>query len=256
MTSPFDLTGKVVAVMGGTRGIGAATVLAFARAGARVALASRRAESCAAMADVLAADGHDALAMPAHIGKPGDCHDFIDATLQRFGQLDAVVANAGVNPVFAPLETLEPALWDKTLDTNLAGPWHLARAALPAIARTGGGAMVMVGSINAKLGMPGAAAYGISKAALEALVRQLATEWGARGVRINAVAPGTTRTDMIRALTEREGYESAVIARTPMARIGEPEDVAAAIVFLASPGARHITGQTLIVDGGETIARL
>lgn len=256
MTSQFNMTGKVVAVMGGTRGIGAATVLAFARAGARVALASRRSESCDAMAAMLAANAHDAMAMPAHIGKPADCRDFIEATLARFGRLDAVVANAGVNPVFAPLETLEPAVWDKTLDTNLAGPWHLARAALPAIAQAGGGAMVMVSSINARLGMPGAAAYGISKAAMEALVRQLATEWGHKGVRINAVAPGTTRTDMIRALTERDGYEDAVIARTPMARIGEPEDVAAAILFLASPGARHITGQTLTVDGGETIARI
>jgi NAD(P)-dependent dehydrogenase (short-subunit alcohol dehydrogenase family) len=125
---------------------------------------------------------------------------------------------------------------------------------LPALAVQGGG-FVFVSSINARFGVPRSGAYGISKAALEQLTRQLAVEWGSLNVRVNAVAPGTTRTDMIRALVEDADFVRAVESRTPMRRIGEPDDVAAAIVFLASAAARHITGQVLTVDGGETIMR-
>lgn len=255
MTAPFGFDGKVVAVLGGTRGIGAATVRLFAALGAKVAVASRKAEACEAMRAELIDAGHEAIAVAAHIGREEDCAALISATLERFGRLDAVIANAAVNPVFAPLAELDPTSWHKVIDTNLTGPWHLARHALPAIAESGGGAMVMVSSINALFGVKGAAAYGVSKAALNQMTRQLAVEWGERGVRVNAVAPGTTRTDMIRALTEQDGYEQTVKSRTPMGRLGEPEDVAAAIAFLAGPAARHITGQVLTVDGGETIRR-
>ena len=255
MTAPFSFEGKVVAVMGGTRGIGAAATRLFATLGAQVGIASRKADSCEAMRASLAAEGHDVLAIPAHIGQEEDCARFVAATIERFGRLDAIVANAAVNPSFAPLLSLEPAAWHKVIETNLTGPWHLARHALPAIARSGGGAMVMVSSINAFVGMKGAAAYGISKAGLNQLTRQLAVEWGAENIRVNAVAPGTTRTDMIRALVGRDGFEQGVITRTPLARIGMPEDVAAVIAFLSGDGARHMTGQVLTVDGGETINR-
>jgi NAD(P)-dependent dehydrogenase (short-subunit alcohol dehydrogenase family) len=163
------------------------------------------------------------------------------------------VANAGTNPVFDALSDLPETSWARILETNLAGPWRLARFALPHIAAGGGGAMVLVSSVNAKFGMAGSGAYGISKAALEQMTRQLAVEWGGRNVRVNAVAPGTVRTDMVRALVERPGFVDGILRATPLRRIGEPEDVAAAILFLAA--ARHVTGQVLTVDGGQTIAR-
>ncbi|MCB5946118.1 SDR family NAD(P)-dependent oxidoreductase, partial [Acidocella sp. KAb 2-4] len=188
-------------------------------------------------------------------GQAEECRRLIEETLARCGRLDAVVANAGINPVFSPVSELEPASWDKVISTNLTGAWHLARHTLPAIAAQGAGSMVFVSSINAHFGVPRSGAYGVSKAALEQLTRQLAVEWGPRNVWINAVAPGTTRTDMIRALTEDAAFVRDVQARTPMRRLGEPENVAAAIVFLASAAARHITGQVLTVDGGETILR-
>lgn len=141
------------------------------------------------------------------------------------------------------------------IETNLAGPWHLARHALPAMARGGGGSMVMLSSIRSFLPSRGSGAYGISKAALNQMVRQLCLEWGGRNVRINAVAPGTIRTDMVRSLTAQPGWLDAVIERTPLGRIGEAEDVAAMILFLASDAARHVTGQVIVVDGGETVTR-
>src|SRR5262249_37267101 len=134
------------------------------------------------------------------------------------------------------------------------GPIHLAREAHEQLAAHRG-SMVLVSSINAHLGIAGAGCYGVSKAALEQMTRQLAVEWGVQGIRVNAVAPGTTRTDMIRALTARPGFIDKVTKAAPLQRLGEAEDVAAAIVFLASSAAKHITGQVLTVDGGETIAR-
>jgi len=255
MAGPFSLDGKVAIVTGSTRGIGLATARMLAEAGARVVVSSRKPDACEAVRAQFAAAGHEAIALPAHVGRPEECAALVAGAVRHYGRLDILVANAAANPVADPLETLAPEAWAKVIETNLAGPWHLARAALPEIAKAGGGAMVMLSSITAFVAAEGSAVYGISKAALDQMVRQLALEWGGRGVRINAVAPGTTRTDMIRTLTAQPGWLDAVIARTPLARIGEPEDVAAAILFLASAAARHVTGQVLVVDGGETIRR-
>ena len=255
MAGLFAIEGKVAVVTGSTRGIGLATARMLAAAGARVVISSRKQEACEAVQAELAAAGHDAIAVAAHAGRPEECAALVARTVAHYGRLDIVVANAAVNPVFDPLEALAPEAWAKVLDTNVGGPLALARHALPEIAKAGGGAMVMVSSISSFIAAKGSAAYGISKAALNQMTRQLAIEWGGRNVRVNAVAPGTTRTDMIRSLTAEPGWLDAVIGRTPLERIGEPEDVAGAILFLASDAARHITGQTLVVDGGETIGR-
>lgn len=248
-------SGKVAIVTGSTRGIGLATATLLAAQGATVVISSRKEDQCAAVCDSLLAANLKAIAVHAHIGNHDDTVRLVQTTVDQLGRLDIVISNAGVNPVFDPLEQLSETAWAKVIDINLSAPWRLASAALPHIARQGGGAMVMVSSINSFLGIPGSAAYGIAKAGLNQLTRQLAVECGARDVRVNAVAPGTTRTDMIRALAMQEGWLEAVKARTPLARVGEPEDIAATIAFLASEEARHITGQLLVVDGGETIAR-
>jgi len=249
------LEGKVAVVAGATRGIGLATARLLAQSGARLVISSRKADACEAVRAEFESEGHEAIAVPAHIGRAEDSATLVARTLEHYQRLDIVVANAAVNPVFDPLESLAPETWTKVIETNLAGPWHLARHALPVIAQTGGGAMVMLSSIRSFLPSRGSGAYGISKAALNQMIRQLAVEWGGRNVRINAVAPGTIRTDMVRSLTAQPGFLDALIERTPLGRIGEAEDVAAMILFLASDAARHMTGQVIVVDGGETITR-
>jgi NAD(P)-dependent dehydrogenase (short-subunit alcohol dehydrogenase family) len=251
----FGLTGKVAIITGSTRGIGYASAQAFAAHGARVVISSRKPEACEAVRRAFAADGYEVLAVPAHAAREQEVARLVDRTMEHFGRLDVVVANAGTNPVFDPLTELAEESWGRILETNLSGPLRLARHALPHIAAGGGGAMVLVSSVNAKFGMAGSGAYGISKAALEQMTRQLAVEWGGRSVRVNAVAPGTVRTDMVRALAERPGFMDKIVQGTPLRRIAEPEDVAAAILFMASHAARHITGQVLTVDGGQTITR-
>lgn len=247
--------GKVAVITGGTRGIGLATVEYLARRGARVALSSRKAEACEAVQQRLEAEGLTCLAVPGHAANDADVARLVDEAVKAFGGIDMAIANAGINPVFDPLTDVAEESWAKVMDTNVGGPRRLARHALPHISERGGGAMVCVSSVNARFGMVGSGAYGVSKAALEQMVRQLAVEWGEQGIRINGVAPGTTGTDMIRALQDRPGFMDTILSGTPLRRIADPEDVAAVIAFMASDGARHVTGQTLVVDGGQTITR-
>lgn len=251
---PF--VGKVAVITGGTRGIGLATARLLAQQGASVALLSRKAEACAAVERQMREEGHACVAIPGHAASQEDLARLIDGALAAFGGIDILVANAATNPVFDPLTELTEASWAKVMDMNVGGPLRLARLGLPHVAARGGGAMVCISSVNAHVAFAGSGVYGVSKAALEQMVRQLAVEWGDRGVRVNAVAPGTTATDMIRALLDKPGFREKATGGSALQRIAEPEDIAGAVAFMASQAARHVTGQTLIVDGGLTITRI
>jgi dehydrogenase/reductase SDR family protein 4 len=251
----ISMTGKVVIVTGSTRGIGLASARLIARAGGSVVISSRKAQACEEVCGTLRAEGFDAMPVAAHAAQEEDIRRLVDATLQRYGRLDALVANAGINPVFDPVTEVSDSSWSRILDTNVAGPLRLARHALPHIAASGGGSMVMMSSVNAHVGFAGSGAYGVSKAALEQLTRQLAVEWGPRRITVNAVCPGTVRTDMIRLLLERPGFLDSVQRASPLGRIAEPDDVAGAVLFLLSGLARYVTGHVLAVDGGQTITR-
>jgi NAD(P)-dependent dehydrogenase (short-subunit alcohol dehydrogenase family) len=248
-----DFEGRVAIITGSTRGIGYATARMIAARGGKVTISSRKPEACERVGAAMIAEGHDVLVQPANMGAAADVEALYARTLEKFGRIDIVIANAATNPVFDALVDLPEDIWSRILETNLTGPWRLARRALPHMAEAGGGAIVFVSSIGGRIGARGNGAYGISKAALEQMTRQLAFEWGPKGVRVNTVAPGTTRTDMIRALTANPDYERVAIEKTMLKRLGEAEDVAAAIAFMASPAARHITGQLLTVDGGQTM---
>jgi NAD(P)-dependent dehydrogenase (short-subunit alcohol dehydrogenase family) len=251
----FRLDGKVAVITGSTRGIGLAAAHLMAMAGARLVISSRKPESCESVRAELAAGGFEVIAVPCHVGRDEDRRRLIDETMRVYGQIDVLIANAAVNPVFTPLQNLGEDVWEKVLETNLTSPWRLAQMALPLIAdRPAGGSMILVSSIASLVGVPNSGAYAISKAAENHLARQLALEWGPRNVRINVVAPGTTRTDMIRSRIAAPGVLERDTASTALRRIAEATDVAAPILFLASEAARHITGQVLIVDGGQTLS--
>jgi NAD(P)-dependent dehydrogenase (short-subunit alcohol dehydrogenase family) len=250
----FRLDGKVAVITGSTRGIGLAAARLMGMAGARLVISSRKPEACESVRAELAAAGFDVIAVPCHVGRDADRRRLIDETMRVYGQIDVLIANAAVNPVVATLQDLGEDVWEKVLETNLTSPWRLAQMALPLMAdRPAGGSLILVSSIASLVGVPKSGAYAISKAAENHLARQLAVEWGPRNVRINVVAPGTTRTDMIRSRIAEPGALERDAASTALRRIAEPTDVAAPILFLASAAARHITGQVLVVDGGQTL---
>jgi NAD(P)-dependent dehydrogenase (short-subunit alcohol dehydrogenase family) len=242
------LAGKVAIVTGSTRGIGRATAWAFARAGAKVTISSRKPDACAAALAELRAEGHEAISVPAHVGKAEDITRLVDETVAGFGRLDVVVCNAAVNPVFAKLQDITEETWAKVMETNLTSVWRMAKAACPIMAANGGGAMVLLSSTASLVGTFTEGPYAVSKAAENHLARQLAVQWGPDHIRVNTIAPGVTRTDMIR------NHDPAMIARTlertPLRRMGEPEDIAAIALFFASDASRHLTGQLLVADGG------
>ena len=249
----FALTGRVALITGGSRGIGFAAARAIALAGGRVMLMARKPEGCEAAVQALRSEGFDAVATAGHAARDEDLRGAVQRTLEHFGLLDLLVANAAINPTFDPLTELADDSFQRVMDTNVAGPLRLARHGLPHL--PAGGAMVLVSSVNAGVGFRSGSAYGMSKAALEAMARQLAVEWAEQGIRINAVRPGATATDMVRKLMERDGYRDNVMATTPLRRIAEPEDIGNVIAFLLSDAARHMTGQVLTIDGGQSILR-
>ena len=249
----FSLKDRVAIVTGSTRGIGFATARLMGRAGAKIVISSRKPAACDEVAARLAGEGIETAAIPCHVGSDSDLRTLVDRTMERFGRIDTVVANAAVNPVFALLHEFTEETWDKIFDVDLKSAWRLARYALPHVAAHGqGGSMTLLSSTASVIAAPRSGAYAVAKAGINHLAVQLASEWGKSGIRINAVAPGVTRTDMIRAGLADDAAMQAAVAGIPLGRIAEPEDIGAVILFLATAG-RHITGQTIVVDGGSTL---
>lgn len=250
MESLFDLTGSVAVVTGASRGIGRAIALRLAQHGARVAVSSRDANACAAVVAEIAAAGGEAFAHACHVGRRDELHALADAAEARWGRIDALVLNAAVNPHLGPSATLTDEAFDRIMRGNVRGPLWLADRVLPGMAARGGGSVIVVSSIAAFRGSATLGAYALSKAADLQLVRNLAVEWGGRGVRANAIVPGLVRTDFARALWDDPATLARRLRETPLGRIGEPDDVAGAAVFLASRAAAFVTGQGIVVDGG------
>lgn len=249
----FRLDGKVALVTGSTRGIGLTTARRMGVVGARIVVTSRRPEACAAVAAELMSEGIEAVGITCRLGEPEEREKLAKAAMAAFGRLDILVANAAAHPVFSTLQDLPEEAWDKIFETNLKGTWHLSRLLLPEIAKQGGGAMIILSSTGSLTATPRSGGYSISKAALNHLARQLAQEWGPQGIRVNAIAPGVTLTEMVRAAYPDDAARQTVVDRTPLRRIGTSEDVANLALFLASDGALHLTGQTLVVDGGASL---
>ena len=253
MASLFDLNGKVALVTGATRGIGKSIAEELARAGARIALCSRKAEACEEVRKGFESKGFEVLARSCNVARRQELQALVDETLAKWGGIDIVVANAAVNPYYGPLTGIPDEAFDKILATNVKSVLWLAGMTLPGMAERGGGSFIVVGSIGGLIANSVIGAYGISKAADHHLVRNLAAEWGPKGIRVNAIAPGLVKTEFARALWEDEKRRNERIQATPLRRLGEPSDIGGIAVFLASDAAAFITGQCIVADGGFTI---
>jgi NAD(P)-dependent dehydrogenase (short-subunit alcohol dehydrogenase family) len=244
------LDGKVALVTGASRGIGLAIAAAFAQAGARVMLSSRKAEALEEAASSIAARGCEVEWFAANAGDPRAARACVDATVKRLGGLDVLVNNAATNPYFGGLMDLDASRAEKTVTVNQQALLIWTQLAWRAAMAEGGGCVLNLSSVGGISVEPGIGWYNVTKAAVSHLTRQLAYELGP-SVRVNALAPGLVRTHFARALWENA--EDAIAARLPLRRIGEPEDVANAALFLASDAAQWITGHVLVVDGGSMV---
>jgi dehydrogenase/reductase SDR family protein 4 len=250
----FDLTGQVAVVTGSTKGIGRAIAEEMARAGAKVVISSRKMEACEEVAAAIVKEGHEAIAIPCHIGRRADCEALIAKTREKWGKIDSLVCNAAINPYYGPLTKLSDEVFTKVMETNVRSNLWLANLVQPEMAARRDGSIIIVSSIGGLKGTDILGIYAISKAADMQLARNLAVEWGPDNIRVNCIAPGLVKTDFARALWEDPELRKGSEDRTALRRLGEPEDISGAAVFLASRAGRWITGQTIVIDGGRTIA--
>ena len=250
----FDLSGKVAVITGGTRGIGRAAAEAMAGAGAKVVVSSRKQDACDEAAAAINEAGGEAVGIACNISHVSELDALVSGSIAAFGKIDILVCNAAVNPYMGPLLDIDDEAYDKTLTANVKNVLRLCGLVIPGMAERKDGAIVIVSSIAATKGSMALGAYAITKAADVQLARNLALEWGRSNIRVNCVLPGLVKTDMARALWQDPDRHERALAGYPIGRLGEPEDLAGAILFLASPAATWITGQAIPVDGGATIA--
>lgn len=255
MTDPFDLSGKVAIVTGSSRGIGKAIAERLAQRGARVVISSRKQDVCDEVAAGINAEHGEgrAIAVAASISSKEALTELVERTRRELGPIDVLVCNAASNPHYGSLDTIDDAMFRKTLDNNIISNHWLIQLCLPDMRAKRDGAVVVISSIGGLRGSSVLGAYTITKAADIQLVRNYAVENGKHGIRVNGIAPGLVKTDFAKALYENPDAAKAAIDRTPMGRLGEPDDMAGAAVFLASPAASWMTGQTIVIDGGSTV---
>jgi NAD(P)-dependent dehydrogenase (short-subunit alcohol dehydrogenase family) len=252
-TDLFRLAGQVALVTGGAQGLGWAIAQAMAAHGAAVVLADIQEQACEEAAAVLRAQGYEALALGCDMADAAQVARLVhDASAWR-GRVDTLVCNAGVQGPAGPLAQASDADWHRVWDINLRGAARLAQGLIPGMAAHGGGSVVLMSSIAGLRGNMSIGLYGLSKAALAQLARNLAVEWGPQQVRVNAISPGLIRSPLSNGLMDDATFMLRRLALTPLRRVGEPHEVAGVAVMLASPAGAFITGQNLVVDGGTLI---
>ncbi|MES2260971.1 MAG: SDR family oxidoreductase [Pseudomonadota bacterium] len=253
----FDLSGQVALITGATGGLGRAFASVFVAYGASVVLADREQGDCEALAMDLAVNltpAQTIFCCGGDLARSDECQRLIDAALARYGRIDTLVLNAGMQGPAGPLTTVSDDDWDAVMALNLKSAWCLSSAALPAMARQGGGSVVLMSSIAGLRGNGAIGLYGVSKAALAQMARNLAVEWGPKGVRVNSISPGLINTPFAQGLITDPVFMVRRLAATPLRRVGEPEEVAGVALMLASRAGAFITGQNLIVDGGTLVS--
>ncbi|HEY57880.1 MAG TPA: SDR family oxidoreductase [Anaerolineae bacterium] len=249
-----ELQGKVAVITGASRGIGRAIAEALAQAGAAVVVSSRKQEVLDEVAEAIRAAGGQALTVAAHTGDSGAVQRLIERTVETFGGVDILVNNAATNPHFGPLLTAEESHWQKILDVNLVGYFRTAKAVVPHMERRGGGKIVNIASIAGLTPLQAMGVYSVAKAGVIMLTKALALELAERNIQVNAVAPGLVKTRFSRALWEPEDMRERVLRLVPQKRFAAPEEIAALVRYLVSPEAKFITGEVIVIDGGQHLS--
>ncbi len=249
----FDLTGKVALITGASKGIGEAMAEIFAEAGAKVVVSSRKQSAVDEVANQLMAKGYTATAVACNVGDLAQIKDLVDATVAAYGGIDIVVNNAATNPVFGPVLLTEESAFDKIMDVNVKAAFELGKLVHPIMAQRGGGSIINISSIGGLMPEPGLGIYSVSKAALVMLTKVMAKEWGAVGIRANVICPGLIQTKFSEALWKNEEMLTKSVRKLPIARIGQPDDIAGMALYLASEASAYTTGAVFSVDGGYVV---
>lgn len=254
MDNLFDLSGKVAVITGSTKGIGRAIAEQMALHGADVVVSSRKEDACQEVADAINADADikgSATPIACHIGFKEQMQNLVDETRAKLGKIDILVCNAAVNPFYGSMLDIPDSAFEKILDSNVKSNHWLCQMVIPEMVERNDGVILIVSSIGGLNGSPVLGTYAVSKAADMALARNIATEFGPHNIRANALAPGLIRTDFARALWEDPETLKNATANSNLRRIGEPEEIAGAAVFLSSRSGSFMTGQTVVIDGGR-----
>jgi NAD(P)-dependent dehydrogenase (short-subunit alcohol dehydrogenase family) len=256
MSDLFDLTNRAAIVTGSSRGIGRAIAERLAEHGANVVISSRKAQACVEAAESInRARGREAAKpIAANISSKEELRHLIDEATRTFGRIDILVCNAASNPYYGAMSGISDEQFRKIFENNVLANHWLSQLVAPGMIERKDGSIIIVSSVGGLKGSPVIGAYNVSKAADFQLARNLAVEWGKHNVRVNCIAPGLVRTDFARALWENPQTLRAVTETTPLGRIGDPDEIAGAAVYLASRAGSFITGQVIVVDGGATIA--
>ena len=250
----FDLTGKVALVTGSTKGIGEAIVHRLAEHGAKVVVSSRKADACDKVAaDINAKHPGHAVAIPCNINYKEQLQNLVDQTHQKLGKIDILICNAALNPYYGSVRNIPDEAIDKIMGSNVRSNIWLCNMVLDDMIEKKDGAIIIVSSVGGMLGSGEIGVYNASKAADFQLARNLAVEFSQHNIRANCIAPGLIKTDFARALWENPTVSRRQSDNLPMRRLGEPDDIAGAAVFLSSQAARYMTGQSIVVDGGMVI---
>ena len=254
MGATFDFSGKVVVVTGGGSGIGEVTATAFLHAGAKLAIAGRKADRLeAAAAKMRAESGGEVLCVPTDVRIQKDCQAMVAAVVAKFGRLDVLINNAG-GGWHAPLRSMTAEAWNRDIGLNLNSAFFCSQAAFPHLKASGNAAVVNISSLAGVNGTMGVGAYSAAKAGLQMLTRVASAEWGPHGIRVNAVACGMIATPLAKANWAKTGFDATgACTAFPLRRPGEPEEAAQAVLFMASDSASYITGETLTVGGGPQL---
>ena len=248
----FSLAGKVALITGGSRGIGKATALSFARAGADVVVASRKLDDLEQVAAEIRGMGRESLAIAAHVGRLEQIESLVGGTLDKFKRIDILVNNAGASPTLASALDIEERAWDTIMNLNLKGLFFLSQKVARVMKERGGGCIINVASVDGF--SPGTVPiYSISKAGVIMATKVMAQEWAKYGIRVNAIAPGLVKTAFSQAFMDDPEILGNIMGKVPMGRPAEPEEMEGTMLYLASDAASYVTGTVAVVDGGQLI---